>query len=77
MQDDIKEKYGKKVSKWMCYIGKNRALCILRGSLEAHYGKLHSYHAELKKFNKERTFELVTSDPREDGRPMFKRFYVG
>ena len=76
MQDNIKEKYGKKVSKWMCYIGKNRALCILRGSLEAHYGKLHFYHTELKRVDKEGTFELLI-DPRSDGRHMFKRFYGG
>ena len=77
IRDDIKEIYSIKVSKWMCYRGNNRDLCILKGSLEAHYGKLHSYHAELKRFDKEVTFELVTEYPRSDGRPVFKRFYVG
>ena len=31
----------------------------------------------MKRVDKEGTFELVTEYPRSDGRPVFKRFYVG
>ena len=77
MQTDLKEKYGIKVSNFICYKAKNRALTILRDNLEAHYGKLYSYRDELQRIDKEGTFELVFGEVCMNRRLFFKRFYIG
>ncbi|KAF2297416.1 hypothetical protein GH714_023265 [Hevea brasiliensis] len=77
MMFDLQEKYRLSVSKWVCYRARTRALKLIRGILKAHYAKLGSYMAELKSFDREGRFELLTNATGPRGQPVFKRFYVG
>ncbi|KAF2297435.1 hypothetical protein GH714_023482 [Hevea brasiliensis] len=77
MMIDLQEKYRLSVSKWVCYRARTRALKLIRGILKAHYAKLGSYMAELKSFDREGRFELLTDAIGPRGQLVFKRFYVG
>ncbi|CAA0824763.1 Unknown protein, partial [Striga hermonthica] len=72
LEDSISEKYGVQPSRWKLYKAKTKALKLLRGTEEEHYGKLRRYIAELQRVDRNGTFQLKL----ESG-GVFKCFYVG
>ena len=50
---------------------------MLRGSLDSHYAKLHTYKAELKRVDLKGNFKFEIDSSGPNGQPVFKRMYVG
>ncbi|CAA0841458.1 Unknown protein, partial [Striga hermonthica] len=72
LEDSISEKYGVQPSRWKLYKAKTKALKLLRGTEEEHYGILRRYIAELQRVDRNGKFQLKL----ESG-SVFKCFYVG
>ncbi|CAA0836454.1 Unknown protein, partial [Striga hermonthica] len=72
LEDQIMEKYAVQPNKWKLYRGKYKALEMLRGSEEEHYGCLRNYIAELQRVDRNGRFELLL-----DTGSVFKAFFIG
>ncbi|CAA0806599.1 Unknown protein, partial [Striga hermonthica] len=72
LEDSISEKYGVQPSRKKLYKAKTKALKLLRGTEEEHYGKLRRYIAELQRVDRNGIFQLKLKSG-----SVFKCFYVG
>ena len=66
--------YALKVTRATCYRAKVLAVETLRGSLESHYARLRSYVGELKRSDREGSFELKMNTIGE--KAFFDGFYI-
>ncbi|XP_078439280.1 uncharacterized protein LOC144709577 [Wolffia australiana] len=76
MMWEINALFGITVSKQTCYRARSEARMKLLGTLDDHYHMLPAYIAELKKVNRNGTFELVLDRATPDSLVRFKRLYL-
>ena len=74
LQTHMMTTYALSVPTTSCYRAKSLAIETIRGSLEAHYARLRSYLGELKRSDKEGTFELEVNTVGEIA--YFEGFYL-
>ncbi|XP_078433650.1 uncharacterized protein LOC144704937 [Wolffia australiana] len=76
MMREINELFGITILKQTCYRARSEAHMKLRGTLDDHYHMLPAYVAELKKVNRNATFELVLDRATPDSLVTFKSLYI-
>lgn len=58
VRQDILRRFSCQVRRWKLYKAKDKAIEMLRGTVNEHYGKLRSYILELQRVDREGTFQL-------------------
>lgn len=72
LKQDIVRRYNVSLLCWKLYKAKEKAIEMLRGSVDEHYAKLRSYILELKRTDNEGRFDLWV-----DAGAVFKGIYIG
>ena len=74
LENHMMTTYALKVARATCYRAKVSALEKLRGSVQSHYTRLRSYVGELKRVDREGSFELEVNTVGENA--YFNGFYI-